>query len=138
MSARCGELRRILYVEDDESIRAVGLLVLQGVGGFEVIACASGEEAIALAPGARADLILLDVNMPGLDGRETLARLRALAQTATTPVVFLTATQQADDVSGLLAMGAVDVIGKPFEPMSLPDRLREIWAGATAAGKKAG
>lgn len=70
------ELRRILYVEDDGSIRTVGMMVLETVGGFEAIGCASGTEA--LAPLAAADLILLDVKMPGMDGRETLARLRAL------------------------------------------------------------
>ena len=126
------ELRRILYVEDDEPIRAVGLMTLQGIGNFEVIGCATGEEALALAPGARADLILLDSRMPGLDGRETFARLRALPETATTPVIFLTAAQQSGEVSELLALGAAGVLAKPFEPMTLPGRLREIWARAVA------
>src|SRR6185295_6409327 len=79
------ELRRILYVEDDAPIRTVGLVTLRTVGKFEVVACASGAEAIAQAPSAGADLVLLDVMMPGMDGRETLRRLRAIPETATTP-----------------------------------------------------
>ena len=122
------ELRRILYVEDDESIRTVAVIMLQLVGRFEVVECASGAEALAQAPTARADLILLDVMMPRMDGPETLARLRAIPETATTPVVFLTARVQAARVAELRALGAADVIAKPFDAMTLPDKLRAIWA----------
>lgn len=126
------ELRRILYVEDDESIRTIGLIALRTVGRFEVIGCASGAEALALAPGAGADLILLDAMMPGMDGPETMTKLRAIPETAATPVVFLTAKVQAADVAELRALGAVDVLAKPFEPMTLPDKLRAIWARCAA------
>jgi CheY-like chemotaxis protein len=130
MSAK-RELRRILYVEDDDAIRAVGMMVLETVGGFEAIGCASGAEALAQAPTAAADLILLDVMMPGMDGPETMARLRAIPQTAATPVVFLTARVQPAEVAELRALGAAEVLAKPFEPMTLPDKLREIWAHFT-------
>jgi CheY-like chemotaxis protein len=122
------ELRRILYVEDDAPIRAVGLVTLRTVGRFEVVACASGAEAIAQAPSAGADLILLDVMMPGMDGPETLARLRQIPETATTPVVFLTARVHPEAIAELRALGAVEVLTKPFEPMGLPEKLRKIWA----------
>ena len=122
------ELRRILYVEDDAPIRTVGLVTLRTVGKFEVVACASGAEAIAQAPSAGADLVLLDVMMPGMDGPETLRRLRAIPETATTPIVFLTAIAQPRVIAELRALGAVDVLTKPFEPMGLPDKLRKIWA----------
>jgi CheY-like chemotaxis protein len=121
-------LRRILYVEDDESIRTVAVIMLQIIGHFEVVACASGAEALTQAPSARADLILLDVMMPGMSGPETLARLRAIPETATTPVVFLTARVQPGRVAELRALGAADVIAKPFDAMTLPDKLRAIWA----------
>ncbi len=122
------ELQRILYIEDDESIRKVGTMALETVGGFQVIECASGADAIARAPTLAADLILLDVMMPDLDGPQTLARLRAIPQTAATPVVFLTAAVQSAEVARLRALGAADVLAKPFEPMTLPQKLREIWA----------
>jgi CheY-like chemotaxis protein len=130
MSAARADLRRILYVEDDEPIRTIGMMVLQTVGGFEVVGCASGAEALARAPKARADLILLDAMMPGMDGPETLARLRTLPETAATPVVFLTARVQPNEVAELRALGAVEVLAKPFDPMTLPDKLRKIWAQA--------
>ncbi len=128
MSAAAPELRRILYVEDDEPIRVVGVMTLETVGGFEVVACSSGAEALARAPGARADLILLDVMMPGMDGPQTLAGLRKIPQTAATPVVFLTARVQPSEVAELRALGAVEVLAKPFDPMALPGQLRAIWA----------
>lgn len=128
MSAAAPELRRILYVEDDESIRTVGVMTLEAVGGFEVVECSSGAEALARAQSARADLILLDVMMPGMDGPQTLAGLRKIPQTAATPVVFLTARVQPAEVAELRVLGAVDVLAKPFDPMALPGQLRAIWA----------
>ena len=133
MTEAVRELKRILYVEDDDAIRAVGVMTLQAIGGFEVIECASGADAISRAPGAAADLILLDVMMPQMDGRETLSRLRRIPATAQTPAVFLTARVQPAEVAQLRALGAVDVLSKPFDPMSLPRRLRDIWAKATSA-----
>jgi PAS domain S-box-containing protein len=125
---RARDLRRILYIEDDESIRKIGTMALETVGGFQVTGCASGAEAVAQAPAVSPDLILLDVMMPDMDGPQTLARLRAIPQTAETPVVFLTAAVQPAELARLRAMGAVDVLAKPFEPMALPQKLREIWA----------
>jgi two-component system OmpR family response regulator len=127
-SAESRELRRILYVEDDDPIRTVGLVALRTVGQFEVVACASGAEAISQAPTANADLILLDVMMPGMDGPETLGHLRKLPATAATPVVFLTALAQPELIASLRALGAAEVLTKPFEPMGLPEKLRKIWA----------
>ena len=88
-------LARILYVEDEPDIRAIAQMALEAVGGFTVIACASGSEALANAPGASADLLLLDVMMPGMDGPSTLKALRELSATAQTPVIFMTAKVQA-------------------------------------------
>ena len=71
-------LARILYVEDEPDIRMVAQMALEAVGGFTVIACPSGSEALAAAPTAEADLLVLDVMMPGMDGPSTLKALRAL------------------------------------------------------------
>jgi two-component system OmpR family response regulator len=128
-------LKRILYVEDDDPIRAVGVLSLQAVGGFEVVECASGAHAIAAAPTAGADLILMDVMMPAMDGPETLSRLRQIPATAQTPVVFLTAKVQPSEIAQLEALGAAGVLAKPFDPMTLPDRLRALWAQSVRGAK---
>ena len=66
--------------------------------------------------------------MPGMDGPATLEALRQLPRGAVTPVVFMTARVQAQEVSRYRALGAVEVIGKPFDPMSLAETVREIWS----------
>jgi len=120
-------LARILYVEDEPDIRAIAQMALEAVGGFTVIACASGSEALARAPGAGADLLLLDVMMPGMDGPSTLKALRELPSTANTPVIFMTAKVQAAEVAQYRELGAIDVIHKPFDPMELSAQINRIW-----------
>ena len=121
-------LNRILYVEDEPDIRFVAEMALQAVGGFTVITCTCGEEALSAAPAAGADLLLLDVMMPGMDGPGTLKALRALAATADTPVIFMTAKVQATEVAMYKALGALEVIAKPFDPMTLAAQIQKIWA----------
>jgi two-component system OmpR family response regulator len=121
-------LNRILYVEDEPDIRMVAQMALQAVGGFTVIACASGQEALDAAPGAGADLLLLDVMMPGMDGPTTLKGLRQLPATAGTPVIFMTAKVQAAEVAVYKGLGALEVIPKPFDPMELSTQIQRIWA----------
>lgn len=121
-------LSRILYVEDEPDIRMVAQMALESVGGFTVIACASGQEAMSAAPTAAADLLLLDVMMPGMDGPSTLKALRAMPGTANTPVIFMTAKVQAAEVAMYRKLGALEVIPKPFDPMELSAQLQAIWA----------
>ncbi len=126
------ELKNILYVEDEADIRAVARLALEAVGGFSVTICSSGAEAVERAPEVRPDLILLDVMMPGMDGVDTLRALRDLPETATTPVIFMTAKAQQSEIHNLRKLGALDVIAKPFDPMALSDRIRDIYEAADA------
>jgi CheY-like chemotaxis protein len=121
-------LNRILFVEDDPDIQAVGRLALEVVGGFQVVSCSAGHEALRVAPTFAPDLILLDVMMPVMDGPETLRQLRALEATRAIPIVFMTAKVQRHEVEQYLALGAVNVIAKPFDPMLLAAAIREIWA----------
>lgn len=120
-------LSRILYVEDDPDIQKIGQVALEVVGGFTVGLCRSGQEALDKAPDFQPQLILIDVMMPEMDGPTTLARLREMPQTATTPAVFLTAKVQPGEVAGYLKLGAIAVIAKPFDPMTLADQVRAIW-----------
>ncbi len=121
------ELKRILYVEDEASIRTIAITVLEAVGGFSVIACSSGREALAAAPAANADLILLDVMMPEMDGPATLEGLREIPQTAQTPAIFMTAKAQSSEILHYKSLGAIDVIPKPFDPMTLSAQISDIW-----------
>ncbi|MGC8724074.1 MAG: response regulator [Acidobacteriota bacterium] len=121
-------LVRILHVEDDTDIQAIARLALAGVGGLEVETCGTGEEALRLAVTFQPDLILLDVMMPDMDGVTTLRKLRQNPQTQAVPVVFMTAKVQMEEMARLKAEGALDVLVKPFDPMTLADQLRRIWA----------
>lgn len=121
------ELTRILYVEDEPDIQAIAQIALESVGGFTIKICASGEEALKNAAGFKPQLILLDVMMPGMDGPSTLAELKKLPELNNTPAIFMTAKVQPQEVEQLLSCGAIDIIPKPFEPMTLADTIRDIW-----------
>jgi len=122
------ELHSILMVEDEPDIQTVARLSLESIGGFSVEVCSSGQEAIDKAVGFGPDLILLDVMMPGMDGPTTLLELRKIPELTDTPVVFMTAKVQPQEIKLYKEYGAIDVIPKPFDPMSLPDNLRSIWS----------
>ncbi len=126
-------IERILIVDDEEDIRLVSRLAVQRVGGWQALVAASGPEAVDVAARERPDLILLDVMMPGTDGLATLSLLRAREATADIPVVFLTAKVQQQEVDHYLALGALGVIRKPFDPLVLPDEIRRIAGEAGAA-----
>ncbi len=127
------ESLRILYAEDEDDIREVTQLALGAVGGHDVVACRSGAEALAAAANAPPDLVLLDVMMPDMDGPTTLLRLRELSALAGVPVVFITAKVQPHEIAQLRELGALDVIVKPFDPMTLADRLVALWKGHQGA-----
>jgi len=120
-------LKKVLCVEDDADIRTVAELALAEVGGFEVLLCRSGAEALAKAAGFKPDVMLLDVMMPGMDGPDALRALRALPGLASVPAVFLTAKALPSEVARYRRLGALDVIAKPFDPMTLADQVKRIW-----------
>ena len=120
-------LSRILHVDDETDIREVAKLALEAVGGFTVESCGSGQEAVSRAAGFAPDLILLDVMMPGLDGPATFRALKELPECANTPVIFVTAKAMPPELNRFKEMGAIGVIAKPFDPMTLADQLRSIW-----------
>ena len=121
-------LTKILCVEDEPDIRVIARMALVTVGGFTVETCISGTEAVQKAPGFAPDLILLDVMMPGMDGPETFLELRALPGFEATPVIFMTAKAMAPEIQKYKDLGALDVIPKPFDPMTLSDQIKAIWS----------
>lgn len=127
MSKQEGQLERILYVEDDADIRAVAELALETVGGFSVKSCSSGQEALTDGPAFAPELVLLDVMMPGMDGPTTFRAMQADQMLKGVPVVFMTAKVQTEEVAFYRELGALDVIPKPFDPMTLADQIRAIW-----------
>ena len=119
-------VNRILYVEDDPDIRAVAELALVDVAGFEALLCDSGREALAEIDDFAPDLVLLDVMMPGMDGPQTLQALQERPGGLSVPTVFMTARLQPSEVEEYQAMGAIGVIPKPFDPMTLGDQIRDL------------
>jgi len=120
------EIKKILHVEDDEDIQAIALIALETMGGFEVMQCSSGRDAVDKAPAFQPDLYLLDAMMPGMTGLETLAELRKDDSLGDVPAIFMTAKAQSSEVSEFLDSGALGVITKPFDPMTLADQIRDI------------
>ncbi len=118
---------KILIAEDESDIRELIAFTLQ-FGGFEVVATSNGEEAVAKAKAENPDVILLDVRMPRMTGYEACARLKEDPATRSTPVLFLSAKGQEDEVKSGLAVGALDYILKPFAPERLIGRVKEVLA----------
>jgi len=117
-------LIRILHVDDEPDIREVVELSLGLDPDFTVRSCGSGKEALAVAAEWQPDFILLDVMMPVMDGPATLAQLRENAETVSIPVIFMTARAQAREVDRFRSLGAVGVIPKPFDAMTLAASVR--------------
>ena len=121
------ELQRIMHIEDDPSIQQVAKIALEAVGGFTVHTCSSGQQALTDYPAFAPQLILLDVMMPGMDGPTTLQHLQQQYDLSAIPTVFMTAKVQSNEVASYKALGAVDVVVKPFDPMTLSNQIRQIW-----------
>jgi CheY-like chemotaxis protein len=120
-------LSSVLYVDDEPDIREIAALSLGLDGTLSVRTARSGAEAIATAREFAPDLVLLDVMMPDLDGPAVLGRFRADPQLANVPVVFVTAKTLPSELERFRALGAADVISKPFDPMRLLEQVRMVW-----------
>ena len=120
-------LSKILYVEDDCDIAEVAVMTLEDLGGFEVHHCDTGAKALQAFPDYQPQLVLLDVMMPYMDGKETYRLLRKLPGAERTPVIFMTAKAQSHEQTAYLAMGALGVVVKPFDPITLSANIRRIW-----------
>lgn len=119
----------VLYVEDNPDIHFIGRIALVDIGGFDVCVCEDGPAALAAVEQFAPDLLLLDMQMPGMNGHQLLERLRATPAAATTPAVFMTGSVMPDEVAAYRAWGAVDVIVKPFDPLTLADTLSALVGG---------
>ena len=115
----------ILHIDDEPDIREVAAMSLGLDPDMSLRSVSSGDEALACLPtGWTPDVILLDVMMPGLDGPGTLERIRQTPAHRNIPVIFMTARAQAHEQTRLLGLGAIGVIIKPFDPMTLADLVR--------------
>lgn len=120
-------LERILYAEDDGDIQQIALLALETLGGFTIKTCNDGLEALTAIEDFAPQLLLLDVMMPNMDGPTALMKIREIAAFKKTAAIFMTAKVQSEEIKEYLDMGAIGVIAKPFDPMTLADQIRDIW-----------
>ncbi len=119
---------KILHVDDDADIREITLMSLELDPTFDVMSAESGALAIEIVPKFLPDIIILDVMMPDMDGPTVFRALRDRPETENTPIIFMTAAAQRHMVDDLKSLGAIGVISKPFDPMSLADRVKEFSA----------
>jgi CheY-like chemotaxis protein len=110
--------RTILVVDDDPVVRKLITATLEDVGGFSLREAGDGEEALATAVVETPEIILLDVDMPRLDGVETCRRLRSDPATADATIVMLTGMHGSDE-DRAVAAGADLFLTKPFSPLRL-------------------
>jgi two-component system, OmpR family, alkaline phosphatase synthesis response regulator PhoP len=110
--------KTIMVVDDNPDIITIVKTILEGKG-HSVMSAASGAELLNMLKGQKPDLIILDIMMPEMDGLEVLSKLKAMSETATIPVILLTAKVQYEDVLGGYKLGADYYITKPFTSTQL-------------------
>jgi two-component system, OmpR family, response regulator len=121
---------RALLVEDEPDIQLIARAALKRAG-FDVTIAGDGLQALAAVAGASFDVIVMDCNLPALDGFAACARLKENPATRSIAVVFLTAKADASAHERCLALGAVGCIAKPFNPLRLGDQVKTL---LTASG----
>jgi len=120
-------MAKIVIAEDEPDIRELIAFTLR-FAGHEVITGNNGEEGYSLARQERPDLVMLDVRMPKLTGYEACKRIKAEPDLAATPVIFLSAKGQENEIEQGLAAGAEEYLLKPFAPDQLVERVKAVLA----------
>tara|TARA_B100000609_G_scaffold196394_1_gene191780 strand:+ start:85 stop:1188 length:1104 start_codon:yes stop_codon:yes gene_type:complete len=115
--------QRILIIDDEQSVRKLIAEILQ-FAGFETIDAGCGEDGVALAAEFFPHMIICDVSMPGIDGFETLARVRQIDELSATPFIFLTGRTDRKDIRHGMSSGADDYLTKPFNAVELIEAVK--------------
>lgn len=120
--------RRILAVDDSPSVRKLVEFTLRR-DGFLVTTAQDGQEALEIIVKEAFDLIILDINMPRLDGLEFLRRIKAEDSLVAIPVVVLTTENYDKDKDEAIKLGAIAYIAKPFKPTALLELVKDLTSG---------
>ena len=125
--------KSILIIDDEEDVKDIVQMGLEMVADWRVITASTGKEGLRLAQSIQPEVILLDLMMPEWDGKETLKRLKANPNTASSPVILMTAKTQSaiaelveDIASELTELDLAGIITKPFRPLELPEQITHI------------
>ena len=116
--------KRILAVDDQEDNRRI-LRDLFTSAGYEVIEATTGEEAVDVAQAQTPDLILMDIQLPGIDGYEATRRIKAHPHLRATPLIVVTSYALSGDDAKAFSAGADAYVSKPFSPRALLAKVRE-------------
>ncbi|MBF2048558.1 MAG: response regulator [Elainella sp. C42_A2020_010] len=117
--------KRVLLVDDEEDARTIAQLALEMSTDWTILTASSGPEAIRLAVSEHLDVILLDMMMPGMDGRTTLQQLKANPATQSIPVILATAKVQPSERASLEKLEVIAVFTKPIRPLELAEQILE-------------
>ena len=130
-------LSKILYLEDDPHISEIALIALRDIAGFDVHHCGQGQDAINSFTEFQPDMLLLDVMLPDLDGPQVLEAIRKLDGGESVPAIFMTAKAQKHEQDAYMQQGAISVIVKPFDALTLGETLQSLWSsrGSQSAGE---
>jgi two-component system cell cycle response regulator DivK len=120
--------RRILVIEDTEDNRRI-LRDLLSNAGYEVIEAIDGATGVAMAASHKPDLILMDIQMPILDGYEATRRIKANADLRHIPIIVVTSYALSGDEAKARAAGADDYVAKPYAPRELLAKIRKFLPG---------
>jgi CheY-like chemotaxis protein len=115
---------KILIIDDDQLILHSTKILLEIATDWTILLAASGREGLSLAVNEQPDAVLLDVRMPGMDGIETLERLRKNPATRSIPVIFFTSLLQVSELENSPQLMVLGLISKPFETNDLVDKIR--------------
>jgi CheY-like chemotaxis protein len=119
-------VKKILLADDEPALRRLVAATLTDETRFEILHAADGREALEIARAERPAVLLLDVNMPGLNGYEVCRALKADPQTAEIVVFMLTANSSPEDQEEGLAAGADAYFRKPFSPLALLEQIEAV------------
>jgi len=120
-------LNKIIVIEDEVDILTIIKFALERIGHLTVEYCNHSEKALQQIETFVPDLVLMDMMMPGMDGLTVLNALRQTSNLAHIPIIFMTARAQPEEIKHYLRAGAIGVISKPFDPLTLPAKLQELW-----------
>ncbi len=123
-------MRRIVYVEDNEDNAFMLQTRLELIGDFEVLVAVNGNDALAMVAKERPDLVLMDLNLPDIDGWEVTRRLKADPSTAGIPVIALTAHAMSGDREKALAAGCDEFDTKPVDFDRLLQKVNALLGGS--------
>lgn len=128
------ELKKILYAEDEQDVQTIVEMIIQSMSDYEIKICDNGRLLLECVEDYNPDLILLDVMMPEMDGPTAFEKLQENPKTKNIPVIFMTAKAQIHEVKIFKETGVIGVITKPFDPVLLCSKIKEIWEENTKNG----